>query len=281
MPAIHALSQRYGFKILEDASHAIGTSHTAPTAPCRSEPRSRTVARRPQPEQEKGTPFAGEARSHKKIGTCAHSDITVFSFHPVKIITTGEGGMALTDDPELAGRLARPRSHGITREPAQMTHEADGPWYYQQIELGFNDRMTDIQAALGCSQIQRLEEFVARRHELARRYDALLAGLPVVTPWRDPEARSAFHLYVVRLDEARAGRSRRAVFEALRQRGIGVNVHYLPVHTQPYDQALGLAGGDDPEAERYYQEAISLPPYPTMSEAQQDRVVTVLRDALA
>ncbi len=245
MAAIHALAREYGFRIIEDASHAIGGRY-------RSEP----------------------------IGNGRYSDITVFSFHPVKIITTGEGGMALTNDAELAGRMARLRTHGITRDPAQMTHEPDGPWYYQQIELGFNYRMTDIQAALGYSQLQRLDEFVARRHELADRYDALLADLPVITPWRDPDAWSAFHLYVIRLDERRAGQSRRAVFEALRQRGIGVNVHYIPVHTQPYYRALGFAEGDDPEAERYYREAISLPLYPGLAEAEQDFVVEQLRAIL-
>jgi dTDP-4-amino-4,6-dideoxygalactose transaminase len=205
----------------------------------------------------------------------------VFSLHPVKIITTGEGGMALTNDSKLANRMARLRTHGITRAPAEMTHEPDGPWYYQQIELGLNYRMTDIQAALGYSQLQRLDEFVARRHELADRYDALLAGLPVITPWRDPDAWSAFHLYVIRLDKRRVGQSQRAVFEALRQRGIGVNVHYLPVHTQPYYQAMGFAEGDYPEAERYYREAISLPMYPGLTKAEQDRVVATLRETLA
>ncbi len=242
MPAIHALAQRYGFKILEDASHAIGGRY-------RGEP----------------------------IGNGRYSDITVFSFHPVKIITTGEGGMALTNNPELAGRMTRLRTHGITRAPAEMTHEPDGPWYYQQIALGFNYRMTDLQAALGYSQFQRLDEFVARRHQLADHYDRLLADLPVVTPWQNPDAWSAFHLYVIRLDEARAGRSRRAVFEALRQRGIGVNVHYIPVHTQPYYQALGFTEGDYPEAERYYREAISLPLYPGLTDRVQQVVVEALQ----
>jgi UDP-4-amino-4,6-dideoxy-N-acetyl-beta-L-altrosamine transaminase len=245
MAAIHALAREYGFRVIEDASHAIGGR------------------------------YLGEP-----VGNGRYSDITVFSFHPVKIITTGEGGMALTQDPELAETMRRLRTHGITRDPARMVGEVQGPWYYQQIELGFNYRMTDIQAALGYSQLQRLEEFVARRHELADRYDALLAGLPVITPWRDPEAWSAFHLYVIRLDERRMGQSRRAVFEALRQKGIGVNVHYIPVHTQPYYRALGFAEGDDPEAERYYREAISLPLYPTLTEAEQDQAVSALRETL-
>lgn len=245
MREIGALATRYGFRVIEDASHAIGGR------------------------------YQGEP-----VGNGRYSDITVFSFHPVKIITTGEGGMALTNNPELAETLRRLRTHGITRDPATMTHTPDGPWYYQQIELGFNYRLTDIQAALGYSQLQRLEEFVARRHALADRYDALLADLPVITPWRDPEAWSAFHLYVIRLDEQRAGQSRRAVFEALRQRGIGVNVHYIPVHTQPYYRAMGFAEGDYPEAERYYREAISLPLYPGLTEAEQNFVVERLRALL-
>lgn len=242
MQTIRALADRYGFKILEDASHAIGGRY-------RSEP----------------------------VGHGRYADITVFSFHPVKIITTGEGGMALTQDPELAESLRRLRTHGITRDPARMVGETEGPWYYQQIELGFNFRMTDIQAALGYSQLQRLEAFVARRHALADRYDALLADLPVMTPWRDPNAWSAFHLYVIRLDERRAGQSRRAVFEALRQRGIGVNVHYIPVHTQPYYRAMGFAEGDYPEAERYYREAISLPLYSGLTDRDQQVVVEALQ----
>lgn len=245
MREIGALAARYGFRVIEDASHAIGGR------------------------------YQGEP-----VGDCRYSDLTVFSFHPVKIITTGEGGMALTQDPELAETLRRLRTHGITRDPARMVGESQGPWYYQQIELGFNYRMTDIQAALGYSQLQRLEEFVARWHELADRYDALLADWPVITPWRDPEAWSAFHLYVIRLDEPRAGQSRRAVFEALRQQGIGVNVHYIPVHTQPYYRAMGFAEGDYPEAERYYREAISLPLYPGLAEAEQDFVVEQLRAIL-
>lgn len=159
MQEIAALAERYGFRLIEDASHAIGGRY-------RGEP----------------------------IGNCCYADITVFSFHPVKIITTGEGGMALTEDPVLAAKLQRLRTHGITRIPAEMTQAPDGPWYYQQIELGFNYRMTDIQAALGSSQLQRLEAFIARRQELARRYDELLAALPVITPWRHPDAHSAFHL---------------------------------------------------------------------------------------
>ncbi|QFU12858.1 UDP-4-amino-4,6-dideoxy-N-acetyl-beta-L-altrosamine transaminase [Stutzerimonas frequens] len=245
MLAIHALAQRYGFKIIEDASHAIGGKYQGGF-----------------------------------IGNCRYSDITVFSFHPVKIITTAEGGMALTNDAELAARMELLRSHGITRDPAQMTHESDGPWYYQQIDLGFNYRMTELQAALGVTQMERLDQYVARRHQLARRYDDLLAGLPVTTPWQHPDSYSGLHLYVIRLQLDKIGKTHRQAFEALRELGIGVNLHYIPVHTQPYYQRMGFGSGDFPEAERYYAEAISLPMFQTMSEAQQDEVVAAVRKVL-
>lgn len=245
MQAIHMLSKRYGFRVIEDASHAIGGK------------------------------YRGEF-----IGSCRYSDITIFSFHPVKIITTAEGGMALTNDDSLAERMGLLRSHGITREPAKMTHESDGPWYYQQIELGFNYRMTELQAALGVTQMERLDSYLARRHELARRYDQLLADLPVVTPWQHPDSYSGLHLYVIRLRLEVLHISHRQVFEALRERGIGVNLHYIPVHTQPYYQKMGFAKGDFPEAERYYGEAISLPMFQTLTDSQQDRVVEVLAGVL-
>ena len=245
MAAIHSLGQRYGFGIIEDASHAIG----------------------------------GKYRE-EFIGNCRYSDITVFSFHPVKIITTAEGGMSLTNDVELARRMSLLRSHGITREPSMMTHEPDGPWYYQQIGLGYNFRMTEMQAALGVSQLQRLDAYVARRHWLARRYDRLLAALPIVTPWQHPDAYSAMHLYVIRLKTAEIGDVHRRVFASLREHGIGVNLHYIPVHTHPYYRAMGFNIGNFPEAERYYTEAISLPMYPTMTEAQQDQVIFALERAL-
>ena len=246
MAEIHALAQRYGFAVIEDASHAVGGRY-------RGEP----------------------------IGNCRYSDITVFSFHPVKIITTAEGGLALTQREELAQRMQLLRSHGITRDPAQMSRAPDGPWYYEQVTLGFNYRMTDLQAALGLSQLARLDEYVTRRHALARRYDEALVGLPVLTPWQHPDSYSGLHLYVIRLQLERIGRSHREVFDALRAAGIGVNLHYIPVHAQPYYQALGFRTGQFPDAERYYAEAISLPLYPSMSDAQQAEVVAALREALA
>jgi UDP-4-amino-4,6-dideoxy-N-acetyl-beta-L-altrosamine transaminase len=246
MRAIHALARRFGFKVIEDASHATGGKY-------RGEP----------------------------IGNCRFSDITVFSFHPVKIITTAEGGMALTNDDKLAERMGLFRSHGITRDPALMTREADGPWYYQQVELGFNYRMTDLQAALGVSQMERLDSYVARRHHLAERYNEPMSQLPVTVPWQHEDAYSGLHLYVIRLHLDNISCSHREVFEALREQGIGVNLHYIPVHTQPYYRSLGFKPGGFPEAEQYYREAISLPMYPTMTEAEQDRVVSALQRVLS
>jgi UDP-4-amino-4,6-dideoxy-N-acetyl-beta-L-altrosamine transaminase len=245
MAAIHALSLHYGFKIIEDASHAIGGR------------------------------YQGEF-----IGNGRFSDITVFSFHPVKIITTAEGGMAMTNSDELALKMALLRSHGITRDPAHMTHEPDGPWYYQQIDLGYNYRMTELQAALGLSQTTRLDDYVARRHALARRYDTLLADLPITLPWQHPDSYSALHLYVVRLKLDQITKTHREVFEALREQGIGVNLHYIPVYTQPYYQRMGFKPADFPESQSYYTQAISLPMYQTLTEAQQDQVVAVLERVL-
>lgn len=245
MESIYTLSQEYGFKIIEDASHAIGGK------------------------------YKGEA-----IGNCRYSDITVFSFHPVKIITTAEGGMAMTNNAQLASRMQLLRSHGITRDSNDMTHEPDGPWYYQQIDLGFNYRMTDLQAALGLSQMRRLDEFVTQRHVIAKRYNQLLADLPVNTPWQHEDSYSGLHLYVIRLKLAEMGKTHRQVFEALRSLNIGVNLHYIPVYLQPYYENLGFKTGYCLEAEQYYAEAISLPMYPGLTEAQQDLVVTALHEAI-
>lgn len=242
MRAIYQLSLTYGFRIIEDASHAVGARYL-----------------------------------DQPVGNCRFSDITVFSFHPVKIITSAEGGMALTNDSQLARSMDLLRSHGITRNPAMMTQASEGPWYYQQVGLGFNYRMTELQAALGLSQMGRLDAYVAMRHALVKRYDEQLSVLPLSTPWQHPEGYSSFHLYVIRLAE---GSRRRQVFETMRDRGIGVNVHYIPVHTQPYFRSMGFALGDFPQAERYYAEAISLPLYPGLSEADQNHVIDSLREAL-
>lgn len=246
LASIHALSRAYGFRIVEDASHAIGGRY-------RGEP----------------------------IGNCRYSDITVFSFHPVKIITTAEGGMAMTNNTELAERMQLLRTHGITRDAGNMTRAPDGPWYYQQTALGFNYRMTDMQAALGLSQMSRLDEFLSRRHAIAARYDALLAGLPVVTPWQHPDGYSGLHLYVVRLKLGEIRRAHREVFEAMRGAGIGVNLHYIPLHRQPYQERMRPARPDLPEADRYYAEAISLPMFPGLTEEQQDHVISTLRSVCA
>lgn len=245
MARIKELADQYGFSIIEDASHAIGGSY-----------------------------------QKSSIGSCTYSDMTVFSFHPVKIITTGEGGMVLTNSRSLYEKLVRLRSHGITRDPCLMEGESHGPWYYQQIELGFNYRMTDIQAALGASQMVRLDEFVERRHSVAAHYDDALKDLPLTLPWQHPDTRSAFHLYVVRLQLDKTGKSHRQVFEELRGAGINVNLHYIPVHTQPYYRLLGFKTGDFPRAEKYYNEAISLPLFASLTEKLQDRVVKALGDIL-
>lgn len=246
MEAIHALGQRYGFRIIEDASHAVGGTY-------------------------QGQP----------IGNCRFSDITVFSFHPVKVITSAEGGMALTNDAALAGGMERLRSHGITRDPALMVNEPDGPWYYEQIALGYNYRMTDVHAALGLSQMSRLDAFVARRHEIARRYDEALADLPLTTPWQHPDNYSGFHLYYIRLAIDRLGKSHLQVFTELRERGIGVNLHYIPIYRQPDFASFDRTPADYPEAEKYYAEAISLPMYPAMTSEQQEQVIDTVRGVLA
>ncbi|MCQ8228303.1 UDP-4-amino-4,6-dideoxy-N-acetyl-beta-L-altrosamine transaminase [Pantoea trifolii] len=245
MEAIHKLSKEYGFRIIEDASHAIGGKY-----------------------------------KNKPIGNCEFSDITIFSFHPVKIITTAEGGMAVTNDDELATQLGLLRSHGITREPELMTKEMDGPWYYQQVALGYNYRMTDMQAALGASQINRLDEYVARRHAIAQRYDELFSDVAVTVPWQHPDSYSGLHLYVIRLQLNRINKTHLEVFNYMRSKEIIVNLHYIPVHTQPYYEKMGFKPGDYPESEQYYLEAISIPMYPTLTIEQQNEVVNVLKEAL-
>lgn len=241
MEAIYSLSIEYGFRIIEDASHAIGGSY-----------------------------------KNEKIGSCRYSDITVFSFHPVKIITTGEGGMAVTNNLALVKRMARLRSHGITRYPEEMTCPPDGAWFYQQIELGFNYRMTDIQAALGISQMRRLDEFVSQRHVIAKRYEVLLHESEVTRPWQHPDTHSALHLYVVRLPAGTLKSNRREVFERMRAAAIGVNLHYIPLYRQPYYQNMGFIRENFPEAESYYAEAITLPIYPGLTPEQQSEVVNRL-----
>lgn len=246
MPAIHALSQQYGFKIIEDASHAIGASY-----------------------------------SSINVGSCTHSDITVFSFHPVKIITTGEGGMAMTNDEVLANRMRRLRTHGITNDKALMKPRADYEiWNYQQIELGFNYRMTDIQAALGLSQMKRLDTFINRRHEIAKRYDVEFKSLPIKTPYQASGMHSSYHLYPIRINEVESGKTQRQVYNALWQNGVAANLHYIPVHRHPYYENLGFKTGDFPEAEQFHREVISLPIYSTLDVHQQDFVIDTLQKAL-
>lgn len=245
MKAIAKLADEYSFHIIEDASHAIGGRYF-------DEP----------------------------IGNCRYSDITVFSFHPVKIVTTAEGGAALTNSSTLAEKMSLLRSHGVTRDERLMQGESHGSWYYQQVELGFNYRMTELQAALGVSQMRRVEQFVSARHSIAERYNALLADLPLTLPFQLENTYSGLHLYVVRLQLNKLSISHRDVFEQLRERGIGVNLHYIPVHTQPYYQNMGFQIGDFPAAEAYYEEAISLPMFHVMTRLQQDEVVSSLKAIL-
>jgi UDP-4-amino-4,6-dideoxy-N-acetyl-beta-L-altrosamine transaminase len=241
MQAISELGQQYGFRIIEDASHAIGGTF-----------------------------------QNSPVGSCLYSDITVFSFHAVKIITSGEGGMALTNEKKLSDHMARLRTHGITRDSKQLTHEPDGPWYYEQLDLGFNFRMTDIQAALGLSQLGRLEEFVVRRNELAQRYDEALTKIMVQLQKVPDDVYSTRHLYVIRVPSERHCN----IFKSLRDKGIGVNLHYMPVHLQPYYRKLGFQEGDFPEAEKYGQEAVSIPLYPELSDNHQNHVIATLRSLI-
>lgn len=246
MRSIKSLADHYGFSIIEDASHAMGGKYLG-----------------------------------KPIGCCNFSDITVFSLHPVKIITTGEGGLTVTNKPVLAEKMRLYSNHFITRNPTKMARASDGPWYYEQLGLGFNYRMTDIQAALGISQLIKIDDFVKRRHTLAERYDEHLDDLIAVDlPKSSPDTYSAFHLYIIRLKQDEMKKNRLEVFQQLRDHGIGVNVHYIPVHTQPYYQALGFEKGDFPEAERYYAEAITIPLYHHMSFDEQDKVINELKEII-
>jgi UDP-4-amino-4,6-dideoxy-N-acetyl-beta-L-altrosamine transaminase len=242
---IWELAREYGFRVLEDASHAIGAS-----------------------------------RNGEPVGSCRWSDITTFSFHPVKIITTGEGGMALTNDDYLAGRMGMLRSHGITREADRFLQQPKGSWYYEQQMLGFNYRMTDLQAALGLSQLARLDEYVEHRNALARGYNLALKSLPLRLPTVQAENRSAFHLYVVRMEPLAADKCHRILFEKLREQGIGVNLHYMPVHLQPYYVNMGFCAGQFPESEAHGEEAITLPLFPELSEYEQRWVVQLLEELL-
>jgi UDP-4-amino-4,6-dideoxy-N-acetyl-beta-L-altrosamine transaminase len=247
MAAIHALSQQYGFKIIEDASHAIGGKY-----------------------------------KNEAVGSCRYSDITIFSFHPVKIITTGEGGMAVTNDSELAGHMQRYRSHGITSDANEMQQRpADEIWNYQQISLGFNYRMTDIQAALGISQVTRLDEFVTKRQQIAARYNSELAGLALRTPWQHMDSYSSYHLYPIRINLGETKQTQRQVYDALQLAGINVNLHYIPVYRQPYYEPMGFKAGYCPEAEQYHKDVLSIPMYPVLSMTQEAYVAESLRLALA
>ena len=245
MEKIYALSRRYNFTVVEDASHAVGADY-----------------------------------KNSKVGSCKYSDMTVFSFHPVKIITTGEGGMILTNNENLYEKLKLYRSHGITRNPALMTHEPDGSWYYQQIDLGFNYRMTDIQAALGYSQMNRLDKFVARRRYLANRYNEKLKSLPLKIPYQSADTNSSWHIYIVRLDLNRVKKSKVQIFTEMREKGVTLNLHYIPVHTQPYYEKLGHKPEECPNSLHYYKEAFTLPLYYSLTDEQQDYVVNSLAEVL-
>jgi len=245
MKKIHSLGKEYGFRIIEDAAHAIGSKYL-----------------------------------DKPVGACQYSDITVFSFHPVKIITTAEGGLATTNNEILAKQMQLLRSHGVTRDSELMTKLPEGDWYYQQVDLGFNYRMTELQAALGVSQMQRLDEFVARRHVLQERYDSLINDFPIIKPYQDKSSYSALHLYPIQIVIEKIDKSRKQVFDELRSGGIGVNVHYIPIHTQPYYQQFGFKEGDFPNAEAYYNRVISIPLFQAMTTEQQDGVCDTLRRIL-
>lgn len=245
MQEIYDLSKQYGFTVIEDASHAIGADY-----------------------------------KDTKVGCCKYSDMTVFSFHPVKIITTGEGGMVLTNSEELYKKLTLYRSHCITRDENLMTKEADGPWYYQQIGLGFNYRMTELQAALGLSQLAKVDKFVARRRQLAERYNELLKDLPLKLPYQNPNTDSSWHLYIVRVDFNKIKKTKKDIFAEMKAKGVCLNLHYIPVHTQPYYQNLGFKNADFPVSEKYYEEAFTLPLYYSLTDEQQEYIVSTLKEVL-
>ena len=246
MKKIHSLSKEYGFSVIEDASHAIGGKYL-----------------------------------NQPIGNCKYSDITVFSFHPVKIITTAEGGVATTNSKKLSDKMHLIRNHGITRDEEMMIGGLDGDWYYQQIDLGFNYRMTDMQAALGVSQLKRVDDFVAKRHKLQENYDQLLDGLPIIKPYQDKDCYSSLHLYPIQIDSNKTNKSRRQVFSEIKERGIGANVHYIPIHLQPYYAQFGFKLGDLPNAESYYKKTISLPLFHLMSLEQQNLIVFAIKEVLS
>lgn len=246
MPIIYKLSKRYGFKIIEDASHALGASY-----------------------------------DQIKVGSCTHSDVTVFSFHPIKIITSAEGGMALTNNTDIADKMFRLRTHGITSDKNKMKQQAkDEIWNYQQIELGFNYRMNDIQGALGLNQMKRLDDYVMRRHEIAKYYDAEFKNLSIITPWQNPKVYSSYHLYPVRISESLTNKTQKEVYDKLWNDGIAINLHYIPVHRQPYYENLGFKKGDFPESEKFHCETLSLPMFPILSRQQQDHVIGSLISAI-
>ena len=238
MKTIKKLSKKYNFKIIEDAAHAIGGK------------------------------YLGEP-----IGNCNYSDITVFSFHPVKIITTCEGGICTTNDPNLYNRLCRYRSHGITRQPKEMLNKPDGSWYYEQLDLGFNFRLNDLMSALGLSQLNKLDKFISEREKIAQLYNSLLEKTSIITPKQSIDSISSRHLYIIRIPE-----NRNVIFENLRNNGIGVNIHYIPIYRQPFYKQYNFKYKDFTEAENYYKEAISIPIYPGLTESQQEKIVKIIQD---
>tara|TARA_A100001234_G_scaffold221019_1_gene235495 strand:- start:2585 stop:3766 length:1182 start_codon:yes stop_codon:yes gene_type:complete len=253
MLKIFELSKKYNFRIIEDASHAIGSEYNY---------------------------LKKRKDLFTKVGSCKHSDVTVFSFHPVKIITTGEGGMALTNKKNLDFKLKLLRTHGITRDPKRMSTKPDGPWYYQQTHLGFNYRMNDIEAALGKQQMLRIKKYISKRNNIAKRYDYALKNLPLNLPYKSKNTVSSYHLYVITLKKSFSKKDHSSIFKQLKKKGIGVNLHYIPVHTHPYYLKKGFKRGDFPIAEEYYKRAISLPMYPKLSIKEQNFVIKSLKECI-